>query len=159
MYFLRSLDHCTNNDPRDWLGLSPVHRTAARRALFQYEQLALYAARVQGLLLSAWEKSTCLREIMVETVIARQVEIRLFAKVIVLMNSELISGDAADVIFVSGNSVSPTLLFKGAGTTLGKIACPSLLSVGMREEKLPSTSCMSRTLSSSFHRHAPPEGL
>lgn len=47
----------------------------------QYEELAPYAARIQGLLLLAWEISTCLREIMVETVIARQVEVRLYSKV------------------------------------------------------------------------------
>ena len=156
VYFLRSLEHCTNNDPRDWLGLSSVHRTAARRALYQYEQLARYAARVQGLLLSAWEKSTCLREIMVETVIARQVEIRLFAKVDVFMSSEFVAGDGADKIFVFGNSVSPTLLFKGAGRILVKIDCPSLISVGMGEERLPSTPCISRTFSCCFHRHPPP---
>ncbi|CAN0072665.1 unnamed protein product, partial [Ectocarpus fasciculatus] len=45
-----------------------------------YEELAQFAAKVQGLKLSAWEISTCLREIMVETVIARQVEFRLYSK-------------------------------------------------------------------------------
>lgn len=47
----------------------------------QYEELARFAARVQGLLLAAWEESTCLREIMVETIAAREVEVRLFSKV------------------------------------------------------------------------------
>lgn len=47
---------------------------------WQYEELAQFAAKVQGLKLSAWEISTCLREIMVETVIARQVEFRLYSK-------------------------------------------------------------------------------
>lgn len=48
--------------------------------LVQYAELARFAARVQGLKLAAWEKSTCLREIMVETVIARQIEFRLYSK-------------------------------------------------------------------------------
>ena len=48
--------------------------------MLQYDELAPFAARVQGLKLSAWEISTCLREIMVETVIARQIEVRLYAK-------------------------------------------------------------------------------
>lgn len=74
----------------------PVHRTAMRRACHQYEELARYAARVQGLLLSAWETSTCLREIMVETVIARQVEIRLYAKVSALTISEFVTGDGRE---------------------------------------------------------------
>lgn len=47
---------------------------------WQYEELAQFAAKVQGLKLSAWEISTCLREIMVETLIARQVEVRLYTK-------------------------------------------------------------------------------
>lgn len=40
-----------------------------------------YAARIQGLQLSAWEISTCLREIIVETVIVHRVEARLCKKV------------------------------------------------------------------------------
>lgn len=55
----------------------------------QFEELAGFAARIQGLLLTAWEKSTCLREIMVETVVARQVEVRLYVKVIELAHGEL----------------------------------------------------------------------
>lgn len=47
----------------------------------QYEELARYSARIQGLQLSAWEKSTYLREIMVESVTVHNLEARLSMKV------------------------------------------------------------------------------
>lgn len=61
--------------------------------LLQYEELAPFAARVQGLKLSAWEISTCLREIMVETVIGRQIEVRLYSKA-----SGLVRNDASNAV-------------------------------------------------------------
>lgn len=44
---------------------------------------------------------------MVETFIARQVEIRLFAKVTVLVNSEFVAGDGMEELGVFGQNVSP----------------------------------------------------
>eukprot|EP00904_Undaria_pinnatifida_P013773 jgi/Undpi1/9526/HiC_scaffold_27.g11982.m1 len=66
-------DEPPENPPLDPELMSGVRETDPQARRF-YEELARYAARVQGLLLSAWETSTCLREIMVETVIARQAD-------------------------------------------------------------------------------------
>ena len=90
---------------------------------------------------------------MVETLIVRQMEIRLFAKVIGLINSALVSGDGRGHISRFKQHGFPRAVFKGAGFIVGNIVPPSLLFVGMCEGGLPSTCFMSSTFSSLFRRH------
>ncbi|CAN0101714.1 unnamed protein product, partial [Discosporangium mesarthrocarpum] len=113
----------------------------------QFDDICAFAARTQGLKLAAWEISTCLREILVETVVLRRLEVQLLQKGIeerdgpenkafrtpqqaVYLVSRL---EARFRLFISRTKASNRLHSRGANGIDGEPLLPWLMAGGTME--------------------------